>query len=44
MRKLLLLSWPYSSYQSLRSTMPTRLRRDAVLARFGGPAQLAAAH
>jgi hypothetical protein len=36
--------WPYSSYHALCSTQPTRLRRDEVLAWFGGPAQLAAAH
>jgi REP element-mobilizing transposase RayT len=36
--------WPYSSYHALRSTRPTDLRRDEVLAWFGGPAQLAAAH
>jgi len=36
--------WPYSSYHALRSTQPTHLRRDEVLAWFGGPAQKAAAH
>jgi REP element-mobilizing transposase RayT len=36
--------WPYSSYQALCSTRPTGLRRDDVIAWFGGPAQLAAAH
>jgi putative transposase len=37
-------AWPYSSYQALSDTRPTRLRRDEVLAWFGGPAELAAAH
>ena len=37
-------AWPYSSYHALCSTQPTRLRRDAVLAWFGGPSQLVAAH
>jgi putative transposase len=37
-------SWPYSSYQVLCSRSPTKLRRDEVLAWFGGPPQLAAAH
>jgi putative transposase len=36
--------WPYSSYHALCSPQPTRLRRDAVLAWFGGLAQVAAAH
>ena len=36
--------WPYSSYHALCSTWPTHLRRAEVLAWFGGPAQLAAAH
>jgi putative transposase len=36
--------WPYSSYHALCSTQPTLLRRDKVLAWFGGVAQLAAAH
>jgi hypothetical protein len=35
--------WPYSSYHALCSTRPTHLRRDDVLAWFGGPAQLTAA-
>lgn len=37
-------TWPYSSYHALCSTRPTSLRRDEVLAWFGGAAQLAAAH
>ena len=37
-------AWPYSSYHVLRSTKPTRLQRDDVLAWFGGPAGLEAAH
>jgi hypothetical protein len=37
-------AWPYSSYHALCDTRPTRLGRDEVLAWFGGPAQLAAAH
>jgi hypothetical protein len=36
--------WPFSSYHALCSTRPTYLRRDDVLAWFGGSAQLAAAH
>jgi hypothetical protein len=36
--------WPYSSYHVLCSTQPTELRCDEVLAWFGGPMQLAAAH
>lgn len=36
--------WPFSSYHALCSTRPTYLRREAVLAWFGGPDQLAAAH
>jgi hypothetical protein len=36
--------WPYSSYDALCSTQPTRLRRDEVLAWFGGPAQVVATH
>ena len=35
---------PYSSYQSLCSNRPTRLRRDEVVAWFGGPAQVETAH
>ena len=37
-------TYPYSSYGSLLSQQPTRLRRDTVLAWFGGAASLAAAH
>lgn len=36
--------WPYCSYHALCSTLPSRLRRDEVLAWFGGPAELVAAH
>ena len=36
--------WPYSSYQALCSSGPTRIKRDDVLAWFGGPAQLVTAH
>ena len=36
--------WPFSSYHALCSTRPTYLRRDDVLAWFGGSAELAAAH
>jgi REP element-mobilizing transposase RayT len=36
--------WPYSSYHTLMSTRPTRLRRDAVLNWFGGAEGCAAAH
>ena len=36
--------WPYSSYHALTSTKPTRLKRDDVLAWFGGPAELQASH
>ncbi len=36
--------WPYSSYGALRADAPTRLKRDTVLARFGGIDALAAAH
>ncbi len=37
-------AWPYSSYHVLRSTKPTHLQRDDVLAWFGGLAGLEAAH
>jgi putative transposase len=36
--------WSFSSYHALCSIRPTYLRRDAVLAWFGGPDQFAAAH
>jgi putative transposase len=37
-------AWPYSSYHALCAPQPTRLCRDDVLAWFGGPAQVGAAH
>lgn len=37
-------AWPYSSYQSLCSNRPTRLRRDEVVSWFGGMAQVEMAH
>ena len=37
-------AWPYSSYHALCSTQPTRLCREEVLAWFGGPVPLMAAH
>jgi putative transposase len=37
-------AWPHSSYQSLCSTLPTRLRRDTMLMWFGGLAEVEAAH
>jgi len=36
--------WPYSSYHTLLVTRLTRLKRDEVLAWFGGASNLAAAH
>ena len=36
--------WPYSSYHTLLVTKPTHLKRDEVLAWFGGASNLAAAH
>jgi hypothetical protein len=36
--------WPYSSYHALCSTRPTLLRRDEVIAWFGGLAAVEAAH
>ena len=36
--------WPFSSYQALISDRPTRLRRDDVLAWFGGRENLIASH
>jgi REP element-mobilizing transposase RayT len=36
--------WPYSSYQSLSSTRPTRLPRDTVTATFGSEEAFIAAH
>jgi putative transposase len=36
--------WPHSSYHALVGTRPTRLRRDTVLAWFGGLADFLAAH
>ena len=37
-------SWPYSSYSALLSENPTRLKRDMVLAWFGGKKQLEEFH
>jgi putative transposase len=36
--------WPYSSYQTLFSAQPTRLKREAVLDWFGGIQRVAAQH
>jgi hypothetical protein len=36
--------WPYSSYHSLLSAQATRLKREAVIDWFGGPAGLIAYH
>ena len=36
--------WPYSSYQALMSTRPTRLKRDTVLDWFHGVKNVAEAH
>ncbi len=36
--------WPYSSYQTLFSEKPTRLKRDIVLKWFGGRQQLEQLH
>jgi REP element-mobilizing transposase RayT len=36
--------WPYSSYHSLLAAKPTRLRREEVLAWFGGVAGFVALH
>ena len=36
--------WPYSSYHTLLVTKSTRLKRDEVLAWFGGADSLAATH
>ncbi|NCC31549.1 MAG: transposase [Chloroflexia bacterium] len=37
-------TWTYSSYQTLIGTQPTRLKRDTVLASFGGLSEFIAAH
>ena len=37
-------AWPYSSYQALLSSSPTRLKRDEVLDWFGGPEYVLDAH
>jgi len=37
-------SYPYSSYQALLTTQPTRLQRPTVLAWFGGPTSFQTAH
>ena len=36
--------WPFTSYRALRTTRPTRLRRDVVLDWFGGREGFIAAH
>jgi hypothetical protein len=36
--------WPFSSYHALRTTGPTRLRRDTVLDWFGGHEGFVSAH
>ncbi|MBN1889086.1 MAG: transposase [Thermoflexales bacterium] len=36
--------WPFSSYHTLLSTQPTRLKRDEVLGWFGSATDLAATH
>jgi len=36
--------WPYSSYHALLSAQPTRLKREAVLGWFDGPAGAVALH
>lgn len=36
--------WPYSSYHTLASAQPSRMRRDVVLSWFGGVSALVAAH
>ena len=36
--------WPYTSYDALASSRPTRLHRDTVLAWFGDTAAFVAAH
>ena len=36
--------WPYSSYNTLFSTQPTRLQRDTVLDWFGGPQNVRTQH
>jgi REP element-mobilizing transposase RayT len=36
--------WPYSSYHTLISTRPTRVRRDIVITWFGGVDDFVAAH
>jgi putative transposase len=36
--------WPYSSYHTLATTQPTRLRRDDVITWFGGADSFIAAH
>ena len=36
--------WPYSSYRSLLSSMPTRLDRGSVLGWFGGQESFCRAH
>jgi hypothetical protein len=37
-------TWPYSSYHTLLSTKPTRLKRDDVLMWFGGVQALGISH
>ena len=37
-------AWPYSSYHAIRSTGPTRVKRDEVLDWFGGEDAFAALH
>ena len=39
-----LADWPFSSYNALRTTKPTRLRRDVVLDWFGGQQAFVDAH
>ena len=36
--------WPYSSYHTILSTKPTRLKRSEVLAWFDGPTEFQASH
>lgn len=38
------ITWPYSSYHSLLSEKPTRLKRDEVLTWFDGPPAFQAFH
>jgi putative transposase len=37
-------AWAYSSYHALRSTQPTRVKREIVLTWFNGPAGVEASH